>query len=798
MARELTYKELKNFSVSGYLGEINTTKEIEPHEGLIGQDRAEKALKFGLAVKAKGYNIYVSGIPGSGKSTFARKFAEEIAANEPSPDDMCYVYNFEDPKKPKLINLPAGMGKVFAQDIEDMINDISDNIEKAFSDKEFEDQKNDVLKKYQELWDNKINELSEEVKEYDFGIKSTNTGICFMPVIDGDAITEEQYNELSDEKKQYINKNSGEVSEKAAQIMRDIKEYEKQTKKEIEDMEYSLSLFIIGRHISALLDKYEDNPLIVEYLKSIKEDILENIDDFADQDSAEEDAIAAMLPWYGRKSSDIFSKYSVNVLTDNSQIKGAPVIVEYNPIYSNLVGDIEYDTENGNLTTDFMKIKAGALHRANGGYLIIQAADLFSSAYSWECLKRALRTGEINIEPLREYSTGIAVSSIKPEAAKINVKVIIVGTQFYYGLIYEYDDDFEKLFKIRADFDYEMPINNDNISKHLGFIKTYIEKHNCMDFDMKAIIRLIEFSSRLAERQDKMSAQFDKLAEIIVEADTWAKLEKASVVNEHYVKKAIDERINRLNMYEEKLSSMIEDNTILIETKGSKVGQINGLAVLDYGDYAFAKPTRITATTYAGRAGIVNIEKEAEMSGSIHDKGVQVIIGYLGNVFAQEFPLSMSCRVCFEQNYSGIDGDSASSTELYAILSSLGELPINQEIAVTGSINQFGEIQPIGGVTYKVEGFYNTCKKSGLTGKQGVIIPKQNISDLVLDDEIIEAVKCGKFHIYPITHVDEGIELLTGIPVGEKNEKGTYPIKSVHGKVFRKLRKFYKKALTES
>jgi len=798
MAKELSYKELKNFSVSEYLSNINTTKEIEPNDGLIGQDRAEKALKFGLAVKSKGYNIYVSGIPGSGKSTFAKKFAEEIAANEPKPDDMCYVYNFDNPKKPRLFNLPASMGNVFAEDIDDMVSSISHEIEKLFSGREFEEQKNALLKKYQEMWDAKIKEMAEEAKEYDFGIKSTNSGICFMPILDGNAITEEQYDELDDEQKQFINKNSDEVSNRAAQIMRDIKEYEKQTKKEVEDMEYSLSLFVIGRHISALFEKYEENRQIIEYLKEIKEDILDNLDEFINQDSEEDDSIAAMLPWYGRKGADALNKYSVNVLTDNSETKGAPVIVEYNPIYSNLVGDIEYDTENGNFTTDFMKIKPGSLHLANGGYLIIQAADLFSSAYSWECLKRVIRTGEINIEPFREYSTGIAVSSIKPEPAPVNVKIIIVGTQFYYDLIYEYDDDFEKLFKIRADFDYEMAFNKDNISKHLGFIKTYIEKHNCLDFDMKAIVRLMEFSSRLAERQDKMSTQFDKLAEIIVEADAWAKLENAAAVNEYYVKKAIGERVNRLNMYEEKLGAMIEDNTILIETKGSKVGQINGLAVLDLGDYAFAKPTRITATTYMGRAGIVNIEKEAEMSGSIHDKGVQVIIGYLGNVFAQEFPLSLSCRVGFEQNYSGIDGDSASSTELYAILSSLGELPIKQEIAVTGSINQFGEIQPIGGVSYKVEGFYNTCKKNGLTGRQGVIIPKQNIPDLVLDDEVIEAVKAGKFHIYPITHVDEGIEILTGIPVGEKNEKGTYPIKSVHGKVYRKLRKFHKKASMES
>ena len=798
VAKELSYKELKNHSVKDFLKDVKTTKEIKPNEDLIGQDRAEKALKFGLSVKSKGYNIYVAGLPGSGKSTFAKSFAEELAASEPTADDMCYVYNFDNPKKPSLFKLNAGTGKEFAEDIEDMINLITEELQKVFSSRDFEDQKNALMKKYHESRDGKIKEMAQEAKAYDFGIKSTNAGMYFMPILDGTAVTEEQYDELSEDEKERISKNSAEVSERAAVIMRDIKEYEKQVKTEVEDLEYSTSLFIVGRFIASLLEKYGNNDQIVKYLKEVKEDILENIEEFVVSDHEEEDALAAMLPWYTKKGGDFLSRYSVNVLVDNSHLSGAPVIVEYNPIYSNLVGDIEYDNEYGNFTTDFMKIKAGVLHKANGGYLIIQAADLFSSSYAWDGLKRVLRTGEINIEPLREYSTGVAMSGVRPEPAKVNVKVIIVGTPFYYGLIYEYDDDFQKLFKIRADFDYEMDFNQPNVHRHLGFIKRQIEKHNCLDFEIGAIKQLLEFSSRLSERQDKLSAQFDKLAEIVLEANAWAKLDAKEQVSETYVIKAIEERRLRLNMYEEKLGQMIEENLVMIETKGKKVGQINGLAVLDMGDYAFAKPSRITATTYMGRAGIVNIEKEAEMSGSIHSKGVQVMAGYLGYVFAQDFPLSLSCRVCFEQNYSGIDGDSASSTELYAILSSLSELPIDQGIAVTGSINQFGEIQPIGGVTYKIEGFFDICNKRGLTGKQGVIIPWQNTTDLVLNTEVIEAVKTGMFHIYPISHVNEGIEILTGTPAGARSEKGNFPVKSVHGKVFSKLKKFHKKAVLDN
>lgn len=798
MAKELSYDQLKNHSINDYLKDIADTAQVKSNEDLIGQDRAEKALKFGLSVKSKGYNIYVSGLPGSGKSTFARKFAEELAAGESAAPDMCYVYNFDNPKRPNLFILPAGTGKEFAEDTEDMINSVSEELQKVFSSRDFEEQKGAILKKYNESRDGKIKEMAQEAKAYNFGIKNTNAGMYFMPILDGVALTEEQYDELPEEEKERISKNSAEVSERASLIMRDIKEYEKEIKTEVEDLEYSTSLFAVGRHVGALLSKYGDNSQIVKYLQDVKEDMLENIEELIVSDNEEEDTLAAMLPWYTKKSGDFLSRYSVNVLVDNSDAKGAPVIVEHNPIYSNLVGDIEYDNEYGNFTTDFMKIKAGVLHKANGGYLIIQAADLFSSSYAWDGLKRVLRTGEINIEPLREYSTGVAMSGVRPEPAKVNVKVIIVGTPFYYGLIYEYDDDFQKLFKIRADFDYEMEFNKPNVLRHLGFIKKQIEKHGCLDFEIDAINHLLEFSSRLSERQDKLSAQFDKIAEILLEADAWARLDSKQQVSADYVIKAIDERKQRLNMYEEKLGSMIEEHLVMIETTGEKVGQINGLAVLDLGDYAFAKPTRITATTYMGRAGIVNIEKEAEMSGAIHNKGVQVMAGYLGYVFAQDFPLSLSCRVCFEQNYSGIDGDSASSTELYAILSSLSELPINQGIAVTGSINQFGEIQPIGGVTYKIEGFFDVCNKRGLTGKQGVIIPWQNVKELVLNDEVIEAVKKGMFHIYPIAHVNEGIEILTSAPAGERNDKGNFPANSIHGKVFKKLKKFHKKAVLDS
>jgi predicted ATP-dependent protease len=408
-----------------------------------------------------------------------------------------------------------------------------------------------------------------------------------------------------------------------------------------------------------------------------------------------------------------------------------------------------------------------------------------------------LLTGEIVTEPMREYATGIAVSGIKPQPVKVDLKIILVGTEFYYELLYECEEDFQKLFKIRADFDDEMKLSSDNVTQVCRFVKSYAEREKTPDFHVRAVAKIIEASARIAERQNKLTANFNRVSEMLAESAAWARIESSPVVLEEHVRKAIAEQEFRLNMYEEKLTEMIEDGTILIDTEGFKVGQLNGLAVLDMGDYVFAKPSRITATSYVGKAGIVNIEKEAEMSGSIHEKGVQVLIGYLGQTYAQEFPLSLSCRICFEQNYSGIDGDSASSAELYAVMSSLSQYPINQSLACTGSMNQRGEIQPIGGVTYKIEGFFDLCRNRGLTGGQGVIIPKSNVSDLMLKDEVVQAVKDGLFHIYSIETVDDGIELLTGVKAGVKSDKDKYPLDSVHGKIMKKLREYYKKATEE-
>ena len=793
VVKELTWQELKYF-YDVPMNEIEPTPnpETSPKE-LIGQTRAGEALRFGLQMKDKHYNIYITGATGTGRTTFAKAYAGQIAQARPTPPDLCYVYNFENPKSPKLLTLPPGTGRKLRESMSDLIDRLTSELPKTFAAKDHEQKKNEVIDVYKSKRDEIIKEMTEEARDQHFGVKNTNSGIYFMPIVDGEVISEEQFDALSQEEKDSISENSVSIQKRAADVMRQIRDYDKSTKKEVEELEYALGLFTVGHHMNDIMETFAKEPSLLAYLKAVKEDILENLAEFISDDNDDEEAMQAIMPWYSKKSNeDVLTRYKVNLITDNANQKGAPVVVDYNPSHTNLVGEIEYDNEFGNFSTDFMKIKPGLLHAANGGYLILQTQDVLGSPHAWETLRRTLITGHIVTEPLREYTTGVAVSGIKPEHIPIDVKIILVGDGYYYDLLWTYDDYFEKLFKVRVDFDYEMHLNEENMAELSRFVQDWAKKEKTIPFDNTAIGRLIEYATRLAERKDRLTTRFSRLTEILAEAAAWAKIDNAKTVTADYIQKAITKRDYRLNMYEEKLSDLIEDDTIMIDTQGAKVGQINGLAVLDTGDYAFAKPSRITVTAYMGKSGIVNIEKEAEMSGSIHDKGIQVMIGYLGHTYAQDFPLTLSCRICFEQNYSGIDGDSASSTELFAVLSALSGIPIRQDIAVTGSINQYGEIQPIGGATFKVEGFFDLCKKRGLTGNQGVIIPTRNVRDLVLKDEVIEAVRDGLFHIYPIAHVDEGIEILTGTPAGG----GTlYPHDTVHGKVYRKLRLYHRKAM---
>jgi len=792
MTRELNWQELKYFADPKKFSVKAGEDDTAPAQ-MIGQPRAAEALAFGLEMKVPGYHIYVCGGAGTGRTTFAHEYAKAKAASEEIPPDLCYVYNFENPKCPKLLRLTPGMGKHLKEEMNEFIARLSEELPRTFGDKSYEQKKNEIVKSLKTRQDAVIKEISIEARKHDFEVKNSNSGIFFVPIVEGEAITEEQFDSLSPEQKDEITKKSESIQTRAAEAVREIKDFEKTTKKEVDELDFALGLFTVGHHMNDLFENFGDEPTLLEHLNAVKEDILENMEDFVNEDNDEEDALQAMMPWMAKKNTeDNLSKYRVNLLADNSELTGAPVVVDYNPSYTNLVGEVEYDNEYGNLSTDFMKIKPGLFHKANGGYLILQAQDVIGSPHAWETLRRTLITEKIITEPLREYMTGVAVSGIKPEPIPLSIKIIIIGGGYYYDILHNYDDYFEKIFKVRVDFDYEMKLTDENLTEITNFITQRAKKDGRI-YAADAIAAIIEYAARLAERKDRLTTRFNRLTEILEEAAALARLASAKKVTAAHVKKAIKNRDYRFNMYEEKLSEMIEEDSIMVSTDGEKIGQINGLAVLDTGDHIFAKPTRITATAYMGKAGIVNIEKEADMSGSIHEKGIQVLIGYLGQTYAKDFPLSVSSRICFEQNYNGVDGDSASSTELYAVLSALAEIPIRQDIAITGSMNQHGEIQPIGGATHKIEGFFDLCKKRGLTGQQGVIIPSRNVRDLVLKDEVIRAVKAGKFHIYPIEHIDEGFPILMRLAAGTF----PYPADTVHGKVFRKLRSYHRKANKE-
>ena len=787
---ELHYTQLKNYCLPEEFP-FQSTAELEPLQGIVGQERAVKALDFGLAVKLKGYNIYMAGPSGTGKTTYARRSAEAMAMSEPVPSDWCYVYNFQNPKMPTALSFPAGGGKIFKSKISKLVTNVTRELHKLFQSEDYERQRLSVMQAFDEKQVLLAEKLEALAAEYDFQVETSEQGISLIPLFEGEAIDEQTFFSLTEDAQAKIEEKSQIVHEKSGSIFREIQKLDKECDQSLDELEKNLGLSVIGHYFDSLYTFYKTQTAILAYIQAVKEDILNNLSFFMEKEEVPADALSSLIPMLGKKAEeDITLKYRVNLIVDHSESKGAPVVTTFNPTYSNLMGDTEYDSEFGNLTTDFMKIKGGLLHQANGGYLIVQAQDILSAPNAWAALRRVLKTREINMDSIRELLGNTIAPILKPEPIPANLKVIMIGSEYFYELLLQNDEEFDKFFKIRADFDYEMPRTKENITKISQFIKSFVEHEHTMDFDASAICSVIEYSSRTAARQDKLSTRFNHMSEILGEAFTWAKLEGAKLISSAHIQKAIKEKESRVMLYKEKLDEMLDEEVIMIDTTGSEVGQINGLAVLDMGTYAFGTPSRITATTYVGKAGIVNIEKEARMSGQTHDKGVQIITGFLGQSYAQEFPLSLSCRVCFEQNYNGIDGDSASSTELYCIISSLSNLPIKQGIAVTGSVNQKGDIQAIGGVTHKIEGFFELCKKRGLTGDQGVLIPASNIKELVLNDEVVEAVKAGLFHIYPIKHIDEGLELLLDYPAGRKDENGLYPEDSIHGKDYAKLKQF--------
>ncbi|MFA6075952.1 MAG: ATP-binding protein [Negativicutes bacterium] len=785
--RELVAEELKYNCCESKLPK--SSKKIMPLADSIGQERAIKAVEFGLGMKSSGYNIFISGVVGTGKITYAKKAVAKIAAGKPVAQDWVYVNNFDKQEQPIAIALSAGKGAEFRSAMEHLVNEVKNAIPKAFSSEGYEQARALILKALQEERSELFQKFNDQSETMGVTPQWSQTGFVGVPMLDGKALSQEEYSKLEKAEREEVDKRMFAVHELALEVIRHMQQSEREMREKLRKLDEEIALYSIQSELSELLLQYVAIPEIIDYLENVKKDMVKNVADFKPQ-TQEEDNMFAMFKKKGSES--IAERYFVNLLVDNREQSGAPVVFEKNPTYYNLLGRVEYENRMNVVTTDYSMIKAGALHRANNGFLIVNARDLLTNIGSWDGLKRALRTRELAVENLGEQYSLYAMSSLRPQTIPLNVKIVLLGSPWIYHMLCQYDEEFGKLFKIHADFDVEMQNNNANLEKLTSFISSIVEEDKLRPFNRDAVVKIVEYTSRLAGSQKKLSTKFKDIVELICEADAWAAVDNKKNVDAAVVAKTIQEMNNRENMYQDRLHELFTEGKILVEVDGEKVGQINGLAVLDTGSYRFGKPSKITANTFMGRAGVVNIEREVNMSGQIHSKGVLTLNGYLGYKYAQHQPLSLSCSLTFEQEYGGIDGDSASSTELYAIISSLANVPIRQCIAVTGSVNQKGEVQPIGGATEKIEGYFAICKIKGLTGKQGVMIPETNVADLNLNDEVIQAVKSGKFHIYAVKTIDDGLELLTGKKAGVINRKGDYSRGSIHYLALQTLRRYEK------
>lgn len=775
---------------------FETTDDLEkkPKE-MIGQRRAEQAMDFGLAVEQSGYNLFVVGPSGTGRITYTQDSVRKVAKDRAVPNDQCYVYNFENPDRPLVISLPAGNGILFQRKMEALLIDIQREIQAAFTSEVYEKGKRTLVEEYRTKAEKFWKEAEAFAEELNFKIERTPAGINTYPLLFGRPMDRAAYESLSQENKAIIKEKEKKIGGKVQETLYQMGKVNEELRKAMEKFMRETAARAIEALFVPIKEAYNDHEKVLAYLEAYLQDAVENFAIFLpENDSPDEQIMRSLI---ATKEQQL-RRYTVNLFVNNRNLKGAPVIYETNPTYQNLFGKIEYRGSFGSYVTDFTYIKPGVLHQANGGYLILQATELLQQPYAWSLLKRALQTEKITIENPHEERSLFPTSGLKPEPIPLNIKVIIIGSYFLYDLLSAYDEDFHKLFKVKVEFNTVMNRNEENSEKMAYFVKNYAEQEGLLPFHRNAIAKIIDYSSRLVEEQSKLSTRFHEITKVLVESSYWAEKENAHVVDDRHILKALKEQCNRSNYISERYREMISNGTIMVDTDGFRVGQINGLAVLGTRDSTFGIPTKITAQTFAGKSGIMHIERETAMSGHIHNKGLLILTGFLSGEFAKNKPIPLSASITFEQTYNLIDGDSASSTELYVLLSSLSGVPINQGIAVTGSVNQWGEIQPIGGVNEKIEGFYYICKEKGLTGKQGVIIPKQNVRNLMLEQEVVEAVRKGEFHIWAISHIAEGIEILTGVSAGNiRNENGEYPPGTIFAKVEERFKKMYEAAAAE-
>ena len=754
------------------LGFDTTESLCPPEEGVVAQDRAIEAIKFGMGMKDVDYNIFVAGQPKTGLTYIARTFLEKTAKEEPTPPDCCYVYNFKEPDSPNYLDLTAGRGKELQKSMEQFVHTLQAKIPEVFDSEDYSAKEAEVHQAFERQRREIIDALSQRAREEGFILQFSQVGMVIVPAAeDGQPMSQEELSQLPEEKKQELREKSDNLQKEMNDAIKEIRKAEAAFKEKHSKLDAEIAMYVVGHLMETLEEQYKEEKEVLEYFQEVQADILENIDDF--KKKQEPQAPAAPMPMPPKEVT--FRKYDVNVLIDNSETEGAPVIIESNPSYPNLFGSIERQAYFGALFTDFTMIKPGALHKANGGYLILKALDLLKYWISWEALKRAIKDRQIKIEDLGELYGIFSTRTLKPTPIPLNVKLVLTGDPYLYQLLYIYDDRFPKMFKVKAHLDTEVDNTEDNLKQGACVMSKFCVDQKLRHVTNDGVARVLEHSMELTGDREKLTLKLADVSDLLKEADYYAGEEKSDYINSEHVQRAIEKKRFRASLYEEKVQELIKKDIFWVETDGQKVGQVNGLSILMTGDHEFGKPSRITATISLGKGGVVDIDREAKLSGNIHTKGVMILSSFLREKFAHNKPLSLSASLCFEQSYGMVDGDSASSTELYVLLSAISGVPIYQGIAVTGSVSQKGEVQPIGGVTRKIEGFFDICQHKGLTGKQGVMIPEKNVNNLMLRRDVVEAVEKAKFHIYPVTTVEEGIEILTGMAAGELQEDGTYP-----------------------
>ena len=771
---------------------FKNTSEIKPLDEVIGQERAVQAIEFGLNMKDRSYNIFVTGLAGTGKSTIVKDLVTKHAKNQPTPVEWCLVNNFKDEYRPKAIAVSPGTALPFCKKINKVVEDLKKDLPKALEGEAYLKELSKIKTEYAEESSELFHQLEEFAADRGLQIEQTDTEYQVVSVVNGEPITPEEFGNLSEKQRLAVEENMRVVQSEIDAKAREIDKIEQALHADIEKLLDKVALLAIRARLDPLKAEFKDNNDIQDYLAALQEHIVDNFNIFIPSDKSESQADSTP----GQPQQTNFHQYQVNVLVDQEAVRGAPVIFESNPTYYNVFGRIEKRAYMGTISTDFTMIQAGSLLNANGGYLIMEIEPVLTNPFVWDALKRALRTKSLQIEDIAE-ETGFGTTSLKPQPIPLDVKVILLGSYEIFEELQNEDPQFNKTFKVRADFDYEVEKTPATIQQYARFIARVCKEENLLPFTSKAVATIVEYGVKYVADKNKLSIRFGPLHGVIKEADYWARKNNARVVSEKYVIKAFNEHRFRYNLYEQKIHESYLNDQIIIDVDGEVVGQVNALAVYQIGEFSFGRPARITAETYMGKQGVINIEREAKLSGSTHDKGVLILSGYLGRTFAQYHPLSLSISITFEQNYGGIDGDSASSTELYAILSSLSSISIRQGIAVTGSVNQKGQIQAIGDVNQKIEGFFEVCKEKGLTGKQGVIIPKANTDNLMIKREVIQAVKQKKFHIYQVSTVEEGIEILTGVAAGKPDKNGNYPPGTVYGAVQQKLKAYFERSIEQ-